>query len=313
MRLLTDQLFQQVLIEPAERNKANKMLAVSGYVTANMVYKHMESLDERGCHPSIDVVAGMVPMQGIDKAHHEQFVKFSQEGVCGCNFSCSYATTVNPVHAKVFIWMRDNTPLVAFAGSANYTARGFGENQNEIMTPADPHAALDFYTQTAEQAICCFDDDVKSKITLKTQRRRDYTGINAELVTLSLLDSNSRETHKKSGLNWGQRPGRNPNQAYIPVSSKIAKGGFFPSRGQPFTVRTDDGFSFVLVVAQQGNKALHSTHDNSILGSYFRRRLKIQPGQYVEKKHLLEYGRTDVTFAKIDYENYFMDFKKPKK
>ena len=97
------------------------------------------------------------------------------------------------------------------------------------------------------------------------------------------------------------------------MASDVAKGGFFPPRGQPFTVCTDDGFSFVLVVAQQGNKALHSTQDNSILGSYFRRRLKIRPGQYVEKKHLLEYGRTEVTFTKIDDENYFMDFKKPKK
>ena len=312
MRLLTDNLFRQVLIEPAKRFEADGMLAVSGYVTANMAYKHMEHLNSLELHPSIHVVAGMVPMQGMNKAHHEQFVSFSQREIHGCSFSCKYAVSDNPVHSKVFIWMKEESPVAAFAGSANYTARGFGKNQNEIMIQADPKAALKYYEWTAEQAIFCFDKEVESKISLKTQMRRedyreDYTDNREESVKLSLV-TKSGYTHSKAGLNWGQRSNRNPDQAYIPVPSKIAKQGFFPQRAQHFTVRTDDGDSFILVVAQQGNKALHTPQDNSILGRYFRRRLNLEFGQYVKREHLTRYGRTDVTFTKIDDDNYFMDF-----
>ena len=312
MRLLTENLFQQVLIEPAELFEADRMLAVSGYVTANMAYKHMEQLNSLRLHPSIHVVAGMVPAQGMNRAHHERFVSFSQEGIHGCSFSCKYAVSDNPVHSKVFIWMKDESPVAAFAGSANYTARGFGENQNEIMIHADPNAALKYYERTAGQAVYCFDKDIENRISLKAQLikedyREDYVDSRAESVRLPLV-TRSGDTHSRAGLNWGQRSNRNPDQAYIPVPSKIAKRGFFPPRAHHFTVHTDDGHSFIFVVAQQGNKALHTPQDNSSLGRYFRRRLNLESGQYVKKEHLARYGRTDVSFAKIDDDSYFMDF-----
>ena len=312
MQFLTDNLFQQVLIEPAERLEADRMLAVSGYVTANMAYTHMEHLNECGFNPSIDVIAGMVPMQGMDRTHHKKFVEFSQEEIHGCSFSCRYAVSVNPVHAKVFVWMRDELPVAAFAGSANYTARGFGSNQDEIMIQADPNAALEFYNRTAGQAIYCFDGEAESRVSLRTRKRRedyrdDYEDVHPELINLSLLTKRG-DIHTKAGLNWGQRSGRDRDQAYIPVPAGVARQGFFPPRAQSFIVNTDDDISLILAVAQDGDKALHTPRNNSILGKYFRRRLGLASGQYVRKEHLLRYGRTDVTFSKMDGENYYMDF-----
>ena len=324
MRVLTDNLFQQVLIEPAKRLKANKMLAVSGYAAANMVYTHADSLSKINCQSSITVISGMAPIQGIDKAHHEQFIKFSQEGICGSEFSCKYVESGNPVHAKVFIWMRNDDPVIAFAGSANYTNAGFGENQNEVMTHVNPDEALDFYNQTIERTVDCLDQEVGNKISIKIlqqtpkiqeqtpgiQQRKDEKGVKDDSVTLSLLKSKTKEIHKAGGLNWGHRTNynRNRNQAYIPVPSEIRKRNFFPKITQPFTVCTDDGKNFLFVVAQGKGKALHTTLDNSLLGRYFRERLQLESEQFVEKRHLLEYGRTDVTFTKIDDDTYLMDF-----
>lgn len=323
MRLLIENLFQQVLIEPAKRNKANKLFAVSGYVTANMAYKHMESLGKSNSQSSIAVIAGMTPIQGVNKAHHEQFVKFSQKGVHGSKFSCKYVASDNPVHAKVFIWVRNDNPVIAFAGSANYTNTGFSEKQNEAMTHVDPDEALDFYNQTIEQTVDCLDPEVGNKISIKIQQRTprtkqetpkipQYEGedVSADSVTLSLLMSKRKEIHKSGGLNWGYRSNikRNRNQAYIPVPSEVRKRNFFPKRGEPFIVSTDDGESFILVAAQDGDKALETPEDNSILGRYFRKRLQLESGQFVEKRHLLEYGRTNVTFTKRGDETYFMDF-----
>ena len=323
MRLLTENLFQQVLIDPAERRGANRMLAVSGYVTSSMVHKHTDYLRKINCQSSITVIAGMVPMQGISKAHHKQFVNFSQEGIFGSEFSCKYVASDNPVHAKVFIWMRNEKPVAAFAGSANYTITGFSKNQNEAVTHVNLDEALDFYNQTIEQTVDCLDQEIETKVSIKTQQQKpeiqrrtskkvlqgENEDIDTDSITLSLLNSRTGETPKRSGLNWGKRESRNPNQAYIAVPSLVRRQKFFPKKSEPFTVLTDDGESFIFVVAQDGDKALHTTQDNSILGKYFRKRLQVGSGEFVEKKHLLKYGRTDVTFTKIDEETYYMDFK----
>jgi len=43
----------------------------------------------------------------------------------------------------------------------------------------------------------------------------------------------------RSGLNWGQRPGRNSNQAYLKVPSIEQQSGFFPKKGINFNVTCD--------------------------------------------------------------------------
>ena len=113
---------------------------------------------------------------------------------------------------------------------------------------------------------------------------------------------------KRSGLNWGQRDKRNRNEAYIPLCRTIAKTDFFPKEKQHFMARTDDGKCLLLRVEQQNDKAITTPLSNALLGEYFRSRLGLSNGEYITKEHLLNYGRTDVTFYKIDDEQYFMDF-----
>lgn len=109
-------------------------------------------------------------------------------------------------------------------------------------------------------------------------------------------------------MNWGQRSHRNKNEAYIPLPSMIAKKGFFPLNKQHFMVSTDDGHTLLLRVEQQNNKAITTPLSNAQLGEYFRRRLGLANGAFITKQHLLTYGRTDVTFYKIDDEEFYMDF-----
>ena len=59
---------------------------------------------------------------------------------------------------------------------------------------------------------------------------------------------------------------------------------------------------------QQGDKAITTPASNAQLGEYFRKRLGLANGAYVTAKDLKAYGRQDVSFYKIDDEQYFMDF-----
>lgn len=109
-------------------------------------------------------------------------------------------------------------------------------------------------------------------------------------------------------MNWGQREHRNPNEAYIPLPRKIAKSGFFPLDNKHFTVLTDDRHQLILRVEQQGDKAITTPARNSDLGEYFRNRMNLPNGTFINRSHLDSYGRIDVTFVKLDDETYFMDF-----
>ena len=131
-----------------------------------------------------------------------------------------------------------------------------------------------------------------------------------KVLRLSLLSKKTGETHNRDGLNWGQRPGRNPDQAVIPIRGEARREGFLPDRGFTFSLLTDDGYSMDCTVQQDGRKAVSTTKNNSEIGQYFRKRLGIEKGEFVTRQHLENYGRSDVIIKKIDDETFMLDFSK---
>src|SRR5690606_11716890 len=122
-----------------------------------------------------------------------------------------------------------------------------------------------------------------------------------ESIEVSLL-ARGGKMHTRGGLNWGQREGRERNQAYIPITAEVSRSGFFPPVGKHFTVLTDANKVLICTRAQQNGKAIQTPNNNSHLGEYFRNRLGLSSGAFVEKADLLRYGRTSVTFYKLDEE-----------
>lgn len=129
-------------------------------------------------------------------------------------------------------------------------------------------------------------------------------------VDLELFSKLVGDVPGKSGLNWGQRSGREPNQAYIhiPRSAHKQNPGFFPGPQTLITINTDDGHSLECVIAQQDDKAIETHYDNSELGRYFRHRLGVRQGDPVSINDLHRYGRTSVRIYKISDYEYYMDF-----
>jgi hypothetical protein len=129
-------------------------------------------------------------------------------------------------------------------------------------------------------------------------------------VTLPLTTSikGNLVVPKASGLNWGQRPGREQNQAYLPVPAYIQRSNFFPEPGQHFLIKCDDGEEFNCVRAQANGKAIETPGNNSLLGIYFRRRLGVMPGYMVNINSLINYGRTSVDIFHVKDNEFFLDF-----
>ena len=322
--MLTRDLFKHVLIRPVE-NGANELLVISGYASPSMAMRHMSELRKQGHDIPISLIVGMTAggREGINKIQHKAFQKLATgvtvegEKYSG-PFACNYLVSGHPCHAKVYIWMKDSKPLIALTGSANYTQNGFGGKQIEAVTKVDPATAKALYDELLSSSLACTDSGIDQKINIIEPSINEVTttgGLNEDFdfgddpkARLLLVQEHNHKVHDRAGLNWGQRPNRDRNEAYIPISKRIRDRNFFPPLAEQFTVLTDDGESFIMAVAQAQGKALHSIESNALLGLYFRNRMGLQSGEKVTDDHLREYGRLGVDFYRIEPGTYLMDF-----
>lgn len=313
-------LRETVLFQPA-RLGANELIVISGYASPSMASWHITEL--RGIISTkidIKVVVGMCISDGLTFSTHNGFKNMMTEYNSGLTtFTCQYITEGAPVHSKLYLWEKDAEPICAFIGSANYTQTAFSNLRNELITECDPREALEYYNFLEPHSTFCNHAEIENSIVLKptssvlTSEQTNAVSIQGtgiDKVHLSLLSQNG-ETGFGSGINWGHRRDgtkREPNQAYIPLPSSIARTGFFPLDRKHFSVITDDGKQIILRVEQQNDKAITTPLNNSLIGEYLRGRLGVTNGAFVTKEDLQRYGRTDITFYKLDDEQFFMDF-----
>lgn len=182
---------------------------------------------------------------------------------------------------------------------------------------------MEFYESIEPESASCDFNEIEDAVMIVSENkfRREIDEMKKtptdkkKYVDLPLVDREGK-VGSRSGLNWGQRPNRDPNQAYIPIPASIGRKNFFPPKGTVFTVMTDDGFVFQCVTAQNEKgrvpKAIETSNDNSELGAYFRRRLEVGSGEVVKTEDLDRYGRKTVTFIDLGDGSYYMDFSIPR-
>lgn len=321
--LISENLFERVLLEPAKRG-ARELFVVSGYASASMVTKHFEVVSkELSMDLSIDLHIGMSGRDGLSRNTLLGLQSIPRQ-IGERSFNCSLTVRGESNHSKIYVWCDESGPKEAFLGSSNYTQLGFGISQSslthkEICVEVDPIASFDYVMSAAQGGISYKSPDIANFIDLFDEQvvsnEQDNEPMALEtaqaFVDLPLVmsrPSDQGEVHQKSGLNWGQREGRNHDQAYIPVPSTIAKSKFFPEKGVHFQVVTDDGEAFICTVAQDGDKALETPSDNAILGKYFRKRLGLPSGSFIEKSHLANFGSNMVRIYKDTDDCYRLSF-----
>ncbi|SED14842.1 restriction endonuclease PLD domain-containing protein [Paenibacillus sp. GP183] len=304
-------LYQEVIEDQYQRG-LRRLDILTGYASSSFVHHLIYRYEDL----RLDVILGMAKQDAISIWDHNEYVNLSRSTG---RLRVRYYNGRVPIHSKIFLWLdRNSVPQSAYAGSANLSWHGFRDYQELLVTADDAEVRSAFPAD--HELIDCTSEDVFQHFTMSFQESPQSSQIDAGAVhhivgdrpwiELPIVTIRSGEVHEKSGLNWGQRPGREPNQAYIPIPSAVHKEypGFLPDRKRAFNLITDDGESFVCVVAQDNSKALESSHDNSILGKYFRKRLGLPFGSKVEKIHLDSYGRSNVRLYKIDDETFYLDF-----
>jgi hypothetical protein len=323
VELISDNLFERILLEPAKRG-ARELFILSGYASASMVTRHFEvASKELSIDLAIDLHIGMSGRDGLSRNTLLGLQSIPRQ-IGDRSFNCSLSVKGQSNHSKVYVWCTDKGPEEAYVGSSNYTQLGFGISDGsaahkEVCVAVDPVAAFDFILASSKGGISYKSPDLAEFIDLTDENLGTKHSLDepanepnsSAYVDLPLVMSRTPaqgEVHQRSGLNWGQREGRNPDQAYIPIPSKIARSNFFPERNVHFQVITDDGEAFICTVAQDNDKALETPSDNSILGKYFRKRLDLPSGTFITKKHLIDFGSNLVRIYKDSDDCYRLSF-----
>lgn len=312
LSIVTDNLFQTLIMTPYSEGK-RKLKILAAYASPTFIHHILYALEK----VDIELTIGMIKQDPITIWEHKQYLKMANSTK---RLNVQYYMGDKPIHSNIILWEEISffdEPL-AFIGSANFTRNGY-INYQETMIKVEPQEALNTFPR--EQLLNFKTPYIEETMEFAYQvghTTRIDTPAVARVVQNSkpsvdlLLTTieNPRKIHSTAGLNWGQRPGREPNQTYIPVPRKVhtTNPNFFPEKKIEFTLITDDGESFVCVMAQDNNKAIETCHDNSILGKYFRNRLGVSLGDFVTIDHLDNYGRNYITIYKINEETYFMDF-----
>lgn len=319
-----EKLFETVLIEPLSHS-CDELHIVSGYSHPTMATRHYEEIDRMEKKVHVNLIIGMCQADGILRNDHDLFRELVAEHY-PTYFNCRYVTKGKPVHSKVYVWMKEKQPVVAFVGSANYSQSGFFRLE-ETMTTCDPALAYTYFKTVLSNSTDCREDEVENKIRLLEEmpvRRRvlhpatgqvestiDLTlasGLPTRRVSLLLRDGTMAT---RSGLNWGMRPERSYSpEAYISLRPDVYRSDFFPPRGQHFTVLVDN--KLIPIVCSRGQKdeatAISTPNNNTEFGRYFRAKLGIGEHEPVTKEALERYGKTYVDFYKLNEDEYLMVF-----
>ena len=309
--MIVENLYDKVLRDPV-KNGASELFIVSGYSSATFCRRHLIDLCSLGPDTRVKLIIGMSQKKRDHSAYLGLIQNFTQM------FEGYYYQGRPEVHVKAYAWFSNKAPSVGFSGSANYSQAGFfREKQQNQMNQDDPQEIYSYFQSLLSESIAITDyeiqDDEKNihQIMAGSLLPGEIEWIvEDKSVRISLLARNG-ELSKKSGLNWGQRPGRDRNQAYLTIRSDARKEGFLPDKGFTFTLITDDNETLDCTVQQDGRKAISTTNDNSRLGKYFRNRLGVESEAMVTKDDLKKYGRTDFVLRKLDEETFFLDFCKP--
>lgn len=264
---------------------------------------------------SLSIVVGNTNRHGISLSYHEGFCDLQRSVSSHTvlfirDFSCGYYYGNCNLEENYYIWFKNDRPYTAFKASAQFLQPDFFGGVTLLLEKTDVQKAKATYDSFEAESIYCQHSEVQENITIYSDENYAQYMLDSypeDTLRLSLL-SRSGDVGTRSGLNWGQRPGRNKNQAYIPLPIKHAHQGFFPLDTKQFFVLTDDRKQLILRVEQQNDKAITTPLNNSLLGEYFRNRLGKENGAYISRADLERYGRTDVAFTKFDDEHFYMDY-----
>lgn len=306
--MFTENLYERVLLDPV-REGCDELFIVTGYASASFLRKHLHDIRDINPDVKINLIRGMKKL-----SDHSGYLSVVNE--FADSFDGYYYTGRPEVHSKTYSWIKDGDPFIGLSGSANYSQNAFIANlQQNQMGIDDAKEIRDYFfrLRSDSQKIQDHIPDESEAIENIPFGASLPPGEGVWIVPnksarISFLTRRTGKIAERDSLNWGQRPGRERNQACLNIRGEAKTDGFLPPRDFTFTLLTDDGITMDCKKQQANGKAISTTYNNSEIGIYFRERLNVPLGQFVTTEDLMKYGRTDFVLTKINDDTFALDF-----
>ncbi len=314
----------------------DELIIISGYLGPSPVTR-LRELDF-----DVTVIGGMYT-GGINSKLWESLSKIKND-----NPKLTIMFASEEIHAKAYVWKKNNRVLSALIGSANFSSNGLRSDYREILADASRDtfsALLDYYQYIKENSIS--QPSVKEGV-----EREDIDFDSGEEINktdlkyscnLPLYSLRNNQVHEKGGLNWGFSSGHvAEGDGYIALPKSIIKDNpnlFKPfdqnyqsdsgrkRNSDPVEIIWDDGF--VMPASFEGVNTIDGMtypkqitsysakiprfngkriSKKSILGRYLRMRLGVPVDHLITMEDLNNYGRNDITLSLIEEGVYYADF-----
>ena len=317
--MLFTQDLEELIFHRHELYDTDEFIVLSGYLGPKPV-KRLDNLPFR-----TKVIYGMYGSEGIKPSLHNSLI-----GIHNSTEKVNIFYSNLPVHSKCYIWKKRGEIIHALIGSANFSVNGLTTPFREVLaeTTHDTFRPLNEYVNhVLNNSISCL--EVGQDRVVAEDLPSEYC-----IVTLLAKDG---EVQPTAGLNWGQNPNNNtrPNDAYITIRASHLRNypNLFPpkqlypmntgNRGKGRSQRQNHSVEIIWddEVTMEGllegtypigdviyPKQISSFPVKSELGEYIRKRIGVASEQPVRKRHLVNYGRTDIRISLLSDGVYYFDF-----
>lgn len=176
--MYSNDLIDRVLLSPARQSGYQHLCIVSGYADPDIVGLHLdELLFDREVH--VKLLVGMFPSPMWQDRQGSAWLRYQVRlhrfgdltggsfGAHGSTFQCRYVVEPPQLHAKVYVWLdEDSVPVRAFVGSPNYTRVAFDESrQGEVVTSDDyRESCYEYFAEHWGRAVSCASPDIEQRL-----------------------------------------------------------------------------------------------------------------------------------------------------
>lgn len=194
----------------------DELIIISGYLGPSPVNR-LNELDF-----NVTVIGGMYT-GGINGKLWETLEKIKDE-----NPKLNIMFALEEIHAKAYVWKKNNKVLSALIGSANFSSNGLRSDYREILADASRdtfNALLDYYKYIEDNSI------ENPNLKENTTREEIEIGPSEEVkekydlkysCELPLYSLRQHKVPEKSGLNWGLADGNVADgDAYIALPKQL--------------------------------------------------------------------------------------------
>lgn len=200
----SDSPAQKILIDPIFSLGTDKLCILSSEANPSMASWLLTTYKERSIEGiSTELILTSAAEQGVTETVHNGFKALHKAyyGEVSNTFTCSYLDETPEKKESLFIWMKDDIPVIAFTCSYNFTQNSLLQDGYGSISLCEAKTAYKIFQVAVGQSIYCVNSEVEDYIVIGPSYTPDVAALPSKdpnYIKLPLVTKKTGEPGKKS-------------------------------------------------------------------------------------------------------------------